>query len=343
MTHALESEENLVTPTSIIPRGRCRLANVTAIALLMLLLPALADAQGDGARFHWTGLVGTNVVPVVYNTFSGNSNPFDPSQTPAAGATIDGTLALAGYARVISLFDRSASIAFLVPMGSLSEEVNVGGKTTTESAGGFGDPMVQFGVNLIGPKPIKNIPDILRYEPGLSIDLIGSLSVPLGEYHNTQTLNVGQNRFYGRVGAAVVWQLGSWAPEQRTTLEFLPAAWFFSDNNDFVGKTMSTEPMFQLEGHLTRNFTKSLWGAFDAIWWTGGKATIDGVAGEKVSNAGLGFTLGYQINDNLQITAGYASSVHDELPSDLKWSQFRVSLTYGWHPLIEGMNRLGGK
>jgi hypothetical protein len=318
------------------------LRRFATVAALTFLLPAVALAQGDGARFHWKGLSGSNVVPVVVSTVSGNTNPFDPSHTVVAGATFDATLALAGYAKALDLFGRSASVAFLVPMGSLSGDVVVDGKTSTQSAGGFGDPMVQFGLTLVGPKAMKTLPDVLRYEPRLSIDVIGSLAVPLGEYYETQPLNIGQNRFYGRVGAAVVWQLGSWAPERRTTLEFVPAVWLFSDNSDFMGKTMSTEPLIQLEGHLTRNFTKSLWGAFDAIWFTGGKATIDGVAGQKMNNAGVGFTLGYQLNDNLQLTVGYGSTANDAQPSDLRLSQFRVSLTYGWHPLVEGVKRLGG-
>ena len=69
--------------------------------------------------------------------------------------------------------------------------------------------------------------------------------MPLGEYNNTQSLNIGQNRWSGRIGAPVVWQIGSWAPERRTTLEFLPAVWIFGANNDFVGKTMTNDVLFQ--------------------------------------------------------------------------------------------------
>src|SRR5512137_824559 len=123
-----------------------QLLQSASIAALTLLVPTVAHAQGDGARFHWKGLSGTNVVPVVYTTVSGNTNPFDPSHTVVADGTFDATLALGGYARAFDLFGRSASVAFLVPMGSLSGEVVVDEKTATQSAGGFGDPMVQFGL-----------------------------------------------------------------------------------------------------------------------------------------------------------------------------------------------------
>ena len=103
-------------------------------------------------------------------------------------------------------------------------------------------------------------------------------------------------------------------PGRRTTLEFLPAVWLFGPNNDYVGQTLETDPMFQLDAHLSRDFTEHFWGSFDTTWYTGGKATVSGVTGEKLNNFGLGFTLGYTINDNLGLTVGYKSTVDDLAP-----------------------------
>ena len=122
--------------------------------------------------------------------------------------------------------------------------------------------MLEFNINVIGPHAQRNIPDALRYEPGFSVDLLADLALPIGEYDSSQPLNLGQNRWYGRVGAPVVWQLGSWVPGRRTTLEFLPAVWIFGDNNDYVGQTLKTDPLFQLDAHLTRDFTENFWGAW---------------------------------------------------------------------------------
>ena len=200
--------------------------------------------------------------------------------------------------------------------------------------------MVQFSVNVVGPKAIMNIPDMLRYKPGFSVDIVGSLAFPLGAYDNTSPVNIGQNRWYGRIGLPVVWQIGPWVPGKRTTLEFLPAIWLFSDNNDFVGKTMETAPMYQLEAHLTRDFMERVWGSIDVISYSGGKATIDGVEGSALNNLGMGGTLGYVINDNMQLNISYSTTVNDSEPEDLKMDGFRVTLIYGWHALIEGMHRL---
>jgi hypothetical protein len=274
---------------------------------------------------------------------SGNTNPFDPTHMVSPEGNVDATLGLFGYARTFTLGGRSALVAVIEPMGRISGEVTAGGATVTETARGFGDPTFEMDVNIIGRPAQKNLVDLLRYEPGFSLDLIADLAVPIGEYDNTRALNLGQNRWYGRVGAPIVWQLGPWVPGRRTTLEFLPAVWFFGTNDDYVGKTLETDPMFQVDGHLTRDLTERIWASLDGSWYTGGKATVDGVAGEKLNNLGIGLTLGYQINDNLGLTVGYKSTINDKAPGDLQMDGFMVSLVGGWHPIIEGAKRLKGE
>jgi hypothetical protein len=319
--------------------GCFKIVRVSAFALIFML-PAFVLAQGDGARFYWKGLAGTNAVPVIGSFMSGNANPSDPSHYVSPGSEFTSTLAMPGYARIFSLFNRSAMASIIMPVGTISGDVILNGLDVTQTARGFGDPMLQLGINVIGPKAIKNIPDFLRYKPGFSMDIIGSLFIPIGEYNNESPVNIGQNRWYGRIGLPIVWQLGKWVPGKRTTLEFLPAIWFFSDNNDFVGQKLETKPMFQFEGHLTRDFMERFWGSLDAVWYTGGQANIDTLDAGKLNNFGIGGTLGYQVNENMQLTLSYMTTVHDTEPEDLQMDGFRVTLIYGWHKLIEGINRL---
>jgi hypothetical protein len=321
--------------------ARASLALACVVAL-GTLAPARASAQVP-ARFYWKTLSGANAVPLIFNSLSGNTNPFDPSHQVTPGANVDATLGLFGYARTFTLGGRSALFAVIEPMGRLSGQVTTGDRTVSETARGFGDPTLELDVNLIGRPAQKNLVDALRYEPGFSVDLIADLAVPIGEYDNTRTLNLGQNRWYGRVGAPIVWQLGPWVPGRRTTLELLPAVWLFGKNDDYVGKTLSTDPMFEVQANLTRDFTEHIWGSLDGVWYTGGKATVDGVQGDKLNNLGIGLTLGYQINDNLGLTVGYKSTVNDGAPGDLQMDGFMVSLVAGWHPLVEGARRLKGE
>ena len=250
-------------------------------------------------------------------------------------------MALGGYAQTFSLMDRAAMAAVILPMGRLSGEArSTKGASINQSASGFGDPMLEFNINLIGPKAQKNIPDVLRYEPGFSLDLLADLALPIGEYNNKQALNLGQNRWYGRVGTPMIMQLGSWVPGRRTTLELLPAVWMFGTNNDFVGQKLKTDPLFQLDAHLTRDFTENVWGSLDGFLYKGGKATIDGVSGDKRNDKAFGLTLGYKINDNLNLTASYKSTINDSGAGAMQMDAFMVTLVFGWHPLIEGSRRL---
>jgi len=312
---------------------------VAAMFAMGALCPPQTMAQVP-ARFYWKTLSGANAVPLIVESMSGNTNPFDPAHTVTPGASFDATMALAGYARTFSLFDRAAMAAIILPMGRISGDVTVAGRTFKQSTNGFGDPMLEFDINILGPRAQKSIPDLLRYEPGFSVDLLVDLALPVGDYDSDQPLNIGQNRWYGRLGLPIVWQLGAWVPGKRTTLEFLPALWLFGDNDDYVGQRMETDPMFQLDAHLTRDFTERFWGSLDAAWYTGGKATINGVSGEKRNDFGVGLTLGYQISDNIGLTFSYKSTVNDNAPGDLQMDVFMVSLVFGWHPIIEGMHRL---
>ena len=318
------------------PVARQRLALAT-IVVLGVLCPLQAQAQ---ARFYWKTLSGANAVPLILESLSGNTNPFDPSHTVMAGANFGATLALAGYAQTFTLYDRSAMAAVILPMGRVAGDASLSGKSASLSASGFGDPMIEFDFNVIGPRAQKNLPDLLRFEPKFSVDLLADLAVPIGEYDSSTPLNLGQNRWYGRVGAPTIAQLGSWVPGRRTTLEFIPAVWLFGTNDDYVGQTMTTDPLFQLEAHLTRDLTERFWASFDGAWYSGGKATVDGVPGKKLDNLGFGLTLGNQINQSVLLTFSYKSTVNDDAPDDLRMDVFSIALITGWHPLIEGVGRL---
>jgi hypothetical protein len=311
----------------------------TAILALAIICPIFALAQVP-PRFYWKSLSDANAVPVIFQSLSGNANPLDPAHLVSANSDIDANVLVAGYAKMLPLFDRTLTLAVTEPMGRISSSTTVAGRSSPQDANGFGDPLAEVGLNLIGPKAIRTIPDLLRYEPKFSLDVIVDVAFPIGEYNSDQPLNLGQNRWYGRVGAPIVWQIGPWVPGRRTTFEVLPSVWAFTDNNDYMGQKLSTDPMFELEAHLTRDLTDKFWASLDTTWFAGGKSSVNGVSGDSLNNVGVGFTLGYQLSDNLSLTAGYMATVNDSAPTDLRMDGFRISITYGWHKVVEGMNRL---
>jgi hypothetical protein len=312
------------------------------LAWVMAVSPQSLLAQGDGPRTHWKEmLTDTNIVSLTYLHGSGNVNPLDPAYSVMLGVDADFTadVSLVGYSRSFSLFDRSAMASILWPVGELEADTTAGMLTTSESARGFGDPILQLDVNLIGPPAMRGIPDLMRYEPKFTLDFVASLAIPIGEYDGDSSANIGQNRWYGRVGLPMMYSLGEWVPGRRTTLEFLPAVWFFGDNNDYLGETATNDPLIQLEGHLTRDFTEKVWGSLDAVYYIGGESTIGNLPGIDLDELAVGFTLGYEIEEGMMLTAGYTVTTEDGVGA-MDLGVFRISLVTGWHNLIEGMKRL---
>src|SRR5512137_2015784 len=91
-----------------------------ALFIVMLCVSNSTMAQGDGARFYWKGLVGTNAIPVIGNSLGGNANPMDPSLQVVPGSDFTATMSMAGYAKMLPVFKRSAFVSVIVPMGRIS-------------------------------------------------------------------------------------------------------------------------------------------------------------------------------------------------------------------------------
>ena len=316
-------------------------SNACVLLILMLVPSRTAFAQGDGPRTHWKELLtNTSIFSLTHLQASGNSNPFDPAHLVIPGASFDANLTVVGYTRSFSLFDRTALWSAMLPVGDLSGETT-GPVPAQDFARGFGDPLLQLDVNLIGAPAMVNIPALMAYEPDVTVDLVLTLGIPIGEYDDDSVANIGLNRWFGRIGVPIMVSLGDWVPGSRTTLEFLPAVWVFEDNDDFLGQSLENDPLIQLESHLTRDFTETFWGSLDAVWYGGADATIASMSAGGLGDLSAGFTLAYQINDNLSLSVGYAATVGND-SDDLDMGTFHITLAYGWHQLMQGIGRLGG-
>ena len=80
---------------------------VAALFALTTLCASQAQAQVPG-RFYLKSLTGGSAVPLIVESISGNTNPFDPSHIATPGASFDATMALGGYAETFSVMDRAA-------------------------------------------------------------------------------------------------------------------------------------------------------------------------------------------------------------------------------------------
>ncbi len=332
-----------------------RLLVILTILAIILSFSGTALAVDDGARAYWKGRDGTNVVSFQYlnlNAQASGTQQFDPAGFIYPNADTEANVMIANYARHFTLFNRASSFSVNVVGGSVDLDVNTSlvppaflppgvtpGDSLSQSASGFADPSVQLDVNLLGTSRLQSTADLVNYEPTLTVDAAALLAFPIGQYDEDKLVNMGLNRWYGRFALPMKYHFGAFAPGYRSSLELTPSVWLFAENDDFLGQKLENDPLWQIEAHLTHDFTRSFFGSLDLLFRGGFQSEINGVkVGDKVDIGDLGFTLNYQATDNITIRASFSSNVFGD--SDLDTSMIRIQFVYAWHRLEEAIKKL---
>jgi hypothetical protein len=314
--------------------------------LLLITTFGTAQAGDDGARAYWKTMEDTHFLSYQKLTFNVDSSDsqFDPSFGIYPNSETDMDLFVLMYGRQMNLLGRSAMFSASIYGGDISSEIGIDPFDSTsvrarQTASGFGDPSLGLTINLNGAPNIANFYDIANYEPELTVDVSALVTIPVGEYEEDSAVNLGQNRWWGRIAVPVVYYLGSYAPLYRTSIEVTPSVLVFAKNDDFLGQEMENDPMYQLEGHVTHDITRTLFGSIDFMWRKGFDTELDGNdVGDELELKTLGFTVDYTINDNSTIRFSYHSNFidDDELDADM----MRLQFNYGWNPLVENVKQL---
>ena len=332
-----------------------RLWAFLATLAIILSFSGPALAVDDGARAYWKGRDGTNMVSFQYlnlNMQASDTQQFDPSQFIYPNSDAEANVMIANYARHFTLFNRASSFAVNIAGGSADLDVNTSlipsqflppgiapGTTFSQSTSGFADPSVQLDVNLFGTSQLKSTVDLVNYEPKWTLDAAVLLAFPIGEYDDDKLVNMGLNRWYGRVAFPFKYHFRVFSPGYMTSLEITPSVWLFAENDDFVGQKLDNDPLWQLEAHLTHDFTSGFFGSVDALYRSGFQSEIDGTeVGDDIEVGNVGFTLNYQITDNVIMRTGYTSNLFGD--SDLDNSILRMQFIYAWSRDNENAKKL---
>ena len=331
-----------------------RVVNLLTIICIILLLSQHSFAQDDGARAYWNTRAGTNVISFQYlpiNIGVSGSQAFAPGQYIYPNSDIAANIFIGTWARHLTLFNRPSAFAVNIIGGSVDANFNTRvstdslppgmspGTALSQSSSGFSDPNMQLVVNLIGTPPLRSGVDLLNYEPTWSLDIAMMLAFPIGEYQNDKLVNIGLNRWYGRIALPFKWHFGVFSPGYMSSFELIPAVWLFAENSDFLEQKLENEPLWSLEAHLTHDFTSNFFGSLDMLYQSGFQSKINGDdMGENLEIGNLGFALNYQISDNITIRTGYSSNVFGD--KNLETSVVKLQFVYAWHTATENMKKL---
>ena len=323
---------------------------------IVLLFSAPVLAQDDGARAYWKAREGTYVVSFQYlrmDLNASSSQAFDPSQYIYPNSDTEANVVMLTGSWHMTLLNRPSFLAGSLIGGDVTVDVSTSavpteflppgiapGSSFSQSSSGFSDPNVSLGINLFGTPPLKSGVDLLNYEPTWTLDAVGLLAFPVGQYDNDKLVNIGLNRWYGRVAFPFKYHFGVFDRGHMSSFELIPSVWLFAENDDFLGQTMGNDPLWQLEAHLTHDFTKEFFGSLDALYRNGFQSEITGVeVGDKLNIGNLGFTLNYQVSDNFAIRAGFSSNVFGD--DNVENSMLRLQFVYAWNRKSENLKKMG--
>lgn len=259
------------------------------MAFILMSSAFNANAQDLEPRAFTNAPVGMSFLLIGYQ-YSEGALLFDPN-LPITNANAKVDMGLLAYVHTLGIADKSAKVGVLLPVAGLDADGYVDGVYRTREDKGLADPKLYFSINLYGA-PALSLENFKKYEQDTIIGVTFKLSAPLGVYDNDKPINIGTNRWSFEP------QIGISQAIDRWTLEAAAAAIFYTDNDDFDnGKRREQDAIYSVQGHVVYSFSGNIWASIDAIYYAGGRTTIEGVSNDDLQqNWRTGFTLALPIN-----------------------------------------------
>lgn len=285
-----------------------RRVSLAIMASVLLVTGALAQ---DGARAYFLLPQDSNIISLTGNYIHAG-----------AGATkLDIGVVTASYKRTIDVGGNAGSVLIGVPVGAISGAIDTGfGVVPQNNPTAIGDAFIGGEVGVIGSPTLSPL-DYSQYMPGFRASVAAKVFLPTGDYSSTRLANLGQNRWSLHASLPLSYVLAeSMIDPAITTFEIVPSVHIFGDNTNspMTGAVSSQEPLWKLEGHITRTFSPMVWASLDAYAETGGRITSGGVETLKAhQSAAIGATLGLVLSQQLALRLTYVEQVYSSVPNSV--------------------------
>lgn len=303
-----------------------KLIRFRLIGFILLIVPNLVLAQGDGPRSYLLGPV---------NLFGVTPKYLDLNQNLVPAGTIyleDSDINVNVFPTTLfynfKLNGNFAQVQFMINPGSANGFLVADNGVTLSGLdnSGFSDGFVAIKYGLVGT-PALSIQEFATKSPGFS--LVGYLRLWYsGSYDENDLLNLGTNRWTIEFGPQISFPLSK-KTKRPIWVESYPYVQFFTVNSDptalVSGDEVTQKPVFGAQNHITYNFTKKFWAGIDINFRIGGESKVDGVAQDNPINAlGGGLSAGYQILPFLQVNTSYGEILAGD--SGLNARMFRLGM-----------------
>ena len=201
----------------------------------------------------------------------------------------------------------------------------LGNEFRSRETSGMGDARVRFVINLKGAPSMDAAGfQALRDNPETIVGASLLVQAPTGAYDADKLINVGTKRWSVKPAVGVIWPMRpTWL------LEFEIGAWFYGDNDQFLGGTREQDPIFSTEVHLIKRIRRGFWASLDANYYVGGRTNIGEIEQENLQrNSRFGATVVFPIKGRHALRGSYSTGVITESGGDFE--MFILSYAYVW-------------
>jgi hypothetical protein len=299
-------------------REICRTLCAGAILCVALASPAAAQDLDPRAYVH----VPVNGTFLVWGLGVSHGGVVTDATSPVTDIQANVTTPSVGVGRSFNLFGKTAQAFAAMPFAWADVSGRVLGGARTTYRAGLGDMRLRLSA-LVWGAPAWNVAQFAKAHPRRTI-LGTSLTVvaPTGEVYPDKLINIGANRWSFKPEVALSQPIGD-----RWLLDTYAAVWLFTANDSFYPgtQTRTQEPIGAFQSHLSYNFRRQLWAAFDVTYYVGGRTTVEGVENADLqSNTRVGATIAFPVGTRHSIKIAVSKGAIVRQGADF------TSLSIGW-------------
>lgn len=299
-----------------------RRAALVIVVLGTISLSGQVRAQDLEPRAYSATPIGANFILVGAARSTGDVL-VDPS-APVEDVEARTNLATIGAGTTFSLFGRTALILGAFPYAWSTVSGRVGETAASVSRSGLADPRIKLSVNLLGGRALTPS-EFARARRPTIVGVSLTVSPPLGQYDRNKLINLGANRWAFKPEVGFSHLINKW------TVEGYVGAWLFTENTQYYpsSSVRTQEPIYAIQAHASYTVKPRLWAAFNATWYTGGTAIVNGVRGENLQrNTRVGATLSVPLTLQQSVKVGVSKGATTRAGSD--FTTLSAAWQYSW-------------
>ena len=233
-----------------------------------------------------------------------------------------------GVGRSFSLFGRTAQAFAALPYSWAQVSGTVLEDRASISRAGLSDMRLRLSVLLRGG-PAATVAQIMKAPRRTILATSLTASAPTGQFFPDKLINLGTNRWAFKPEFAVSHPIG-----EKWLLDAYAGIWLFTANDSFYPgtATRTQAPLGTFQGHISYNFQRQMWAAFDATYYVGGQTTISGVGkDDRQSNARVGGTFVFPVGKRHSIKVAVSRGAIIRIGAN--FTTVSVGWQTGWVPM----------